>query len=414
MSELHLRISKSIFNSSFVSILNDNTHDIILLLGGGGSGKSYFSFQRAIIRCIQDKRKYLITRKSAVDLERSCWADVMSALDFFQIKDSVKINKSLKTINFPNGSQMLFMGLDDSQKVKSIPDITDIIVEECSEISLETFSQLKQRLRGSGQARNQIVLQCNPVSKTNWVYKHFFQEGCKEDNCLIHRSTYKDNRFLNQTTINALENYKNTNPYFYRVYCLGEWGSLSKQIFTNYEIQDLDLESLRAASYMLLVGLDFGYVNDPTTIICSLLDEENKTIYIYNEFYKTGLLNDEIANQLKLMGLEKSTIIADSAEQKSIEEIKRDGIRRIAPAHKGKDSVIQGIQKLQQYKIIVDSSCIYTIEELESYCWKKDRATDEYINQPIDEYNHCIDALRYSLQCVDSKAKLKTLPSNSL
>ena len=306
------------------------------------------------------------------------------------------------------------MGLDDEQKVKSIPSITDIIIEECSEINFDTFSQLKQRLRGRAQLRNQLILQCNPVSKSNWVYKHFFENGNKENNSLIHRSTYKDNRFLNQTTINAREDYKRTNPYFYRVYCLGEWGSLSKQIFTNYEIRELSLEELRRRGYQTLVGLDFGFVNDPTTIICSLLDEDSKTIYIFTEFYETGLLNNEIAEQLKLMGLEKSTIIADSAEQKSIEEIKREGIRRITPARKGKDSVIQGIQKLQQYKLIVDSSCAHTIEELESYCWKKDRATGEYINEPIDKNNHCIDALRYSLQCADTKAKLKTLPSNAL
>jgi phage terminase large subunit len=339
-------------------------------------------------------------------LERSCWADVLAALDFFHVKSMVKINKSLKQIDFPNGSQMLFMGLDDEQKVKSIPNITDIIIEECSEINLDTFSQLKQRLRGSGKLPNQMVLQCNPVSKANWVYKHFFENGNQEPNCLIDRSTYKDNKFLNETTIAALEGYKETNPYFYRVYCLGEWGSLSKQVFTNYRAEDLDIDTLRKQGYQHLVGLDFGFVNDPTAIICSLLDEENKRIYIYREFYKTGLTNDEIAAVLRSMGLEKSTIIADSAEQKSIEEIKRAGIRRIQPSVKGKDSINQGISKLQQYELIVDSSCFNTLEELENYSWQKDRATGEYINKPIDQFNHCIDALRYSLQCVEQGSKI--------
>ena len=199
------------------------------------------------------------------------------------------------------------------------------------------------------------------------MFKHFFAEGCKENNCLVHRSTYKDNKFLNSATIEALENYKTTNPYFYRIYCLGEWGSISKQVFTNYKVEELDLNELREKHLPQLVGLDFGYVNDPTAIICSLLDEENKIIYIYNEFYQTGLLNNEIANQLKIMGLEKSIIIADSAEQKSIEEIKREGIRRIQPAVKGKDSINQGIQRLQQYQLVVDSSCFNIIEELENY-----------------------------------------------
>ena len=163
-----------------------------------------------------------------------------------------------------------------------------------------------------------------------------------------------------------------------------------------------------------MVGLDFGYVVDATAIIVSLLDEENKKLYVINEYYKTGLLNDEIAEQLKRMGLSKSTIIADSAEQKSIEEIKRCGINRIKAATKGQGSINQGIQKLQQYEIIVDSSCVNTFEELENYCWKKDKQTGEYINTPIDAYNHCLDSLRYSLQCLDDRTRLKTISKNLL
>ena len=406
---MKIKVKKNVFNESFFPLLLDNEHSVILLIGGGGSGKSYFSFQRAVIRCLQDRRKYLITRFSATDLERSCWADVLNALEFFKIKDQCRINKTLKTIDFPNGSQMLFMGLDNEQKVKSIPGITDIIVEECSEIDLDTFSQLKQRLRGYGVLKNQIVLQTNPISKINWVYKHFFEDGCKEENCVIHHSTYKDNRFLNQTTIDALESYKDTNPYYYRVYCLGEWGSLNKQIFTNYRSEDLDLDELRKRGYELQVGVDFGYINDPSVIICSLLDEENKKIYVYTELYQTGLLNNEIAEKLKLMGLEKSLIIADSSEMKSIDEIKKLGIRRIKPATKGAGSVLQGIQKLQQYELIVDSSCVHTLEELEAYSWRKDKKTGEYFNEPVDKDNHCMDALRYSLQCLSAKNRVRTI-----
>lgn len=337
----------------------------------------------------------------------------MNALDFFQIKDFVTINKTLKTIDFPNGSQMLFMGLDDEQKVKSVPNITDIIVEECSEINFDTFSQLKQRMRGKGKLKNQIVLQCNPVSKVNWVFKHFYEDGCKESNCLLHHSTYKDNKFLNQKTIEALEDYKRTNPYYYRVYCLGEWGSLNKQIFSNYRMEKLDLEALFAQKFSLLCGMDFGYVNDASVILCSLLDEEHKRIYVYNEFYSTGMLNDALASQLKAMGLAKTTIIADNSEQKSIDEIKKLGVTRIKPAVKGAGSVLQGIQKLLGYEIIVDESCVHTYEELENYSWKRDKRSGEYINEPEDRNNHCIDSLRYSLQCVEQKARLKSLPSNT-
>lgn len=411
---MRLVIERSAFAPAFLPLLDDDEHDVILLLGGGGSGKSYFSYERAVIRCLQDSRKYLVLRNSATDLRRSSWEDVRSILSRFGVAANVQTNSTFLTIDYPNGSKMLFMGLDDPDKIKSIPDVTDIVVEEASEITLDKFSQCKQRLRGSGVLRNQIVLMTNPVSKANWVYRHFFERGCREPNCLVHRSTYRDNPFLNQSTIDALEAYRDTNPYYYRVYALGEWGSLSKQVFTNYAQEELDLEALRAKGLPHLVGLDFGFVNDPTALVDCLLDEEGKTLYVLRELYRPGLTNPEIAAAIKAMGLSKSAIAADSAEQKSIEEIRRCGVPRIKPASKGKGSVLQGIQRLQQFRIAVDPSCPNLLEELENYSWKKDRATGEYVNEPIDAYNHAIDALRYSLQCLDSRHQLKTLPRYTL
>lgn len=411
---MRLTIRRSAFNDSFYPLLEDNQHDTLLLIGGGASGKSYFSFQRALIRALQDKRKYLVVRKSATDLRRSCWEDLTNCLKQFRINSLCKINNTNMTVELPNGSSFLCSGLDDSEKIKSIPNITDAIIEEASEISLDDFSQIKMRLRGNGVLHNQVVLMTNPISKANWVYKHFFASGCKEPNCLIHQSTYKDNKFVNESTVKALESYKETNPMFYKVYCLGEFGSLSKQVLTNWTSQELDLNELRNRHLPHLVGMDFGFVNDETAIIESLLDEESKELYVIREFCQTGLLNTDIAAQLKKMGLQKSTIIADSAEQKSIEEIRKCGIPYIKASVKGQGSINQGIQQLQQYRIIVDSSCLFLLEELENYSYKKDKSTGEYINEPIDRYNHAIDALRYSLQCISRKSKLKSLPKYSL
>lgn len=411
---MRLTIRRSVFNDSFYPLLGDNEHDVILLVGGGGSGKSYFSFQRAVCRSIQDRRKYLVVRKSATDLRRSCWVDLKNTLAQFKITSLCKVNETNMTVRLPNDSEFLCMGIDDFEKVKSIPNITDVIIEEASEITFDDYSQLKMRLRGNGTLRNQIVLMTNPISKANWIYRFFFEGGCSESNCLVHQSTYKDNRFINETTVRTLEGYKDTNPMFYRVYCLGEFGSISKQVFTNYRSEELDIDELRKQNLQHLVGLDFGFVNDPTAIVDCLLDEPNSKLYVIREFYQTGLLNSEIAAQLKRMGLSKSTIIADSAEQKSIEEIKRAGISRIKPSVKGQGSVMQGIQKLQQYEIIVDSSCFNLLEELENYSYKKDKSTGEYVNEPIDAYNHAIDALRYSLQCVDARHPLRTLPKYTL
>ena len=410
---MQVNISRKVFNPHFLPLLGDE-HFVLLLLGGAASGKSYFSFQRAIYRCLLDKRKYIILRKHAVDVRRSCFEDVKTILSKWNLLPHVTINTSLMTITYPNGSVMLFSGCDDVEKLKSIPNITDAIFEEASEFSPTDFDGLKIRLRGKGRLKNQIVLQSNPVSKANWLYLRFFEKGCQEDDCLIDRSTYHDNPFCNDETIAALEQYRDTNPAYYTIYCLGEFGSLSRLVYTNWHTDDLDTSELMRQGYQLCVGLDWGYTADATAIAVMLADEKNKKLYVINEFYKTGMLNDAIAAQLKYMGLAKSLIIADSAEPKSIDELKRNGIRRIRPSAKGQGSINTGIAKLQEYEIIVDSHCENFVTELQNYSYKKDKATGEYVNEPEDRFNHLMDAARYGIQCVENTHQLKTLPRYTL
>ena len=222
---MNINVSRRIFAPAFLPLLLDNVHRVILLLGGGDSGKSYFSFQRAVYRALSEpNRKILIVRKSAVDVRRSCWEDLLRTLGQFKVRNLCTINQTTMEVRLSNGSRFLLMGLDDFEKVKSIPDINDILIEEASEITFDDYSQLLQRTRGKGQLLNQVVLMSNPVSKANWLFKHFFEDGCKEPSCVISRTTYKDNPFLNQETVDTLENYESTNPYYYRVYTLGEWG----------------------------------------------------------------------------------------------------------------------------------------------------------------------------------------------
>ena len=209
-----------------------------------------------------------------------------------------------------------------------------------------------------------------------------------------------------QSYIDALLLLEKTNPAYYKIYCLGEFGSLDKLVYNNWQEMDFDPDKIKG---QLICGLDFGYTNDPTAFTASLLVPEEQRIYVFKEWGGTGYLNDEIANNIKKLGFAKSSICADCAEVKSIEEIKRDGIRRIFPCVKGQGSVLQGIQKLQQYELIIHSSCKETIEELQNYCWKKDKQTNEYINEPVDMYNHYLDSLRYSLQCVDERTQLTTM-----
>jgi phage terminase large subunit len=236
----------------------------------------------------------------------------------------------------------------------------------------------------------------NPISKVNYVYRKWFsQDAHVGDDTLIVKTTYKDNRFLPEEYVKSLENKIHTNPTYYRIYALGEFCSLDKLVYNNWRIEAFE----PLTDGKLVVGLDFGFTNDPTAIVASVVKDND--IYVFKEYTGTGKTNQQIAEIITSMGFSKSVIIADSAEPKSVAEIKRCGIMRIRESVKGKDSIIHGIQRLQGYNIIVHPSCENIITELENYSWIKDKATGEYTNKPIDMFNHSLDALRYSLQALD-------------
>lgn len=399
---LDIRIDKNIFNKAYLPYVRNYEHRYEVYYGGGGSGKSHFIGQKLVIKALEDKRKILIIRKVMATQATSCWQLILDTLSKFQILIYCKVNKSNFTIELPNGSMFLFKGMDDSEKIKSIVGITDIWIEEATEVSEEEFLQLDLRLRA--KVKNlQLILSFNPISRANWCYSFWFVKQPK--NSIIIHTTYKDNRFLPQEYINSIEALKDTNPVYYKIYALGEFGSLDKLIYTRWSVEDFNKDEIKGEP---LCGLDFGFVNDNTAFIYSLLDEDNKTIYICQEWITKEKTNQQIANALVSLGFRKALIICDSAEPKSIEELRQAGVVRARESVKGKDSIIHGIQKLQQYKIIVRPECKETITELENYSWEKDKKSGEYINKPQDKFNHCLDALRYSLQCVKNH-KLKTM-----
>ena len=401
-------IYPEIFNDAFLPYLTDYQHRFEIYYGGAGSGKSVFITQKILVKALSQKRKVLIMRKVGSTLKDSCWQLVLDTLSQFHVLTLCNINKSVQTIELPNGSIFLFKGMDDSEKIKSIAGITDIWAEEATEFTEEDIEQLNLRLRAKTDGL-QMYFSFNPVSKANWVYRRWFRDGAIiHDDTVIHRSTYRDNRFLPDAYIETIEKMSQTNPTYYRIYALGEFASLDKLVFNGWRIGRIE----DTHDWSLLCGLDFGFTNDPTAFVVSFL--KDNTLYVAREYVKTGLLNDQIAKVITELGFSKSTIIADSAEVKSIEELRRAGLYRIYPAAKGQGSILQGIQKLQQYDIIVDPCCEHVITELQNYAWKKDRQSGEYINEPIDEFNHCIDALRYSLQCVDRYKKLTTVSKSIL
>ena len=410
MARIVLNIKKALFNEVYYPHLLDYSNRYEVYYGGAGSGKSVFICQKLLVKACRSKRKVLIIRKFGTTLKDSVFQLVVDMLKKWQIYDSCKINLSTYTITLPNGSVFLFKGMDDSEKIKSITDITDIWCEEATELSEDEYTQLDLRLRAMA-GDLQLIVSFNPVSKVNWVFKRWFADGKKEyPDTMILKTTYKDNRFLPESYTKALEDKINTNPNYYKIYALGEFITLDKLIFYNWKREEFKHEEIKGS---LLIGLDFGFINDISALVASILDEENKKIYIFKEWGATGKTNDELAKIISALGFGKSVIVADAAEKKSIEEIKRQGITRIRACDKGPDSIVHGIQKLQQYEIVVHPDCEGIITEFENYAWQKDKKTGEYINKPIDDFNHYIDALRYSLQCVKNN-KVKTMSKSAL
>ena len=397
-----LNIDKKVFNDVYFPHLLDYNRRYEVYYGGAGSGKSVFVCQKLLVKACNSKRKILVIRKYGTTLKDSVFQLFKDTLKKWGLYRYCKVNLSSYTITLPNDSIILFKGLDDSEKIKSITDITDIWIEEATELSDDDFTQLDLRLRASVEYL-QLICSFNPVSKVNWVYRKWFEDGAVYQNTMILHTTYKHNKFLPKEYIEALKEKEKTNYTYYKIYALGEFCTLDKLIFTNWKEEEFEHTRIKGT---LLVGLDFGFINDTSALVASIIDEDAKKIYIFNEWGDVGKTNQELAEIIKGLGFAKSIIIADSAEQKSIEEIKRAGVIKIRKSTKGKDSVIHGIQKLQNYTIIVHPKCRGIITEFENYSWKKDKASGLYINEPVDMFNHYIDALRYSLQCV--KAKLKS------
>lgn len=358
-----------------------------------------------LLKSMNARRKVLVIRKVGATLRDSVFQLALDLLSEAGLLKGCEISRADMRIALPNGSLFLFKGLDDREKIKSITGITDMVLEEATELSEDDFTQLRLRLRPQ-DAHPQIYMMFNPVSKANWVYGYFFAHD-PPDGTQIIQTTYRDNRFLPTEYGAMLEDMQRRNPAYYRIYALGEFATLDKLVYPIVEKRLISAEETDGMKFW--AGLDFGYVNDPSAIVWGYYDAESRTIWVTGEYVKTGMLNDEIASTVQSLGLQKEIIVADSAEPKSIEELKRAGIHRIRASKKGPDSVTHGVQWIGQCRLIVDERCPHTIEETENYTWKKDKKTGEYINEPEDAYNHCLDAMRYGLQSVAGMDRLRTM-----
>lgn len=386
-----------VFNKHIYDRLRDYETFTEVHYGGASSGKSHGVIQKVVFKACQAwafPRKVLFLRKVGATVYDSIFEDVKQCLEVWGLLDSCKVNNSAYRIELPNGAQFIFKGLDNPEKIKSIKGISDVVMEEASEFTLDDYTQLTLRLRDRKHKQKQIYLMFNPVSKVNWVYAAFFLKQPK--NTVVYQTTYKDNRFLDQVTRENIEELANRNEAYYKIYALGQFATLDKLVFPKYEKGLLNKERLSGLpSYF---GLDYGFINDPSAFVHVKIDDVNRKLYVVEEYVRKNLTNDKIAEAIAELGYAKEEIRADSAEKKSNQELRNLGIRRVIDALKGPGSVMQGIQYILQYDLVVDERCVKTIEELENYTWKKDRQTNEYINEPVDSYNHCLDAIRYAIQ----------------
>lgn len=413
MAQINLNLKKSLFNDVYYPLLLDYSKRYEIYYGGAGSGKSVHIAMKLIIKACNSKRKVLIVRKYATTLKDSVFQLIIDTLKKWKIYSYCKINLSTYTITLPNQSIFLFKGMDDSEKIKSITDITDIWCEEATELTLDEYTQLDLRLRALTD-NLQLFCSFNPVSKENFVFKKWFDIKAKYDvaNTMILKTTYKDNKFLPQSYIDALEEKINSNPQYYKVYALGEFATLEGLVITNWKIQTFDAMSLAASGLEHRAGVDLGYI-DKSAIIDTLYDREHKTIYVFNEFYKSGCQLSELATAIKDMNLTKTKLYVDSAEPRSIQFFKNEGINAY-PSLKGKDSVRGGLMFLQDNLIIVHPSCKSLIMELENFCYIRSKQTGQLTEDTTHEWSHAIDALRYGYSDIYTNKKLKTLDKSIL
>lgn len=412
MSSVKVEIDKSVFNKAYLPHL-ENMARTQIFFGGSGSGKSVFLAQRCVMD-VMAGRNYLITRQVGRTIRGSVYTEILRVINQWGLQELFTFNKSDMLITCENGYQIIFAGLDDVEKIKSLVPLkgalTDIWVEEATETERATVKQLYKRQRGgTDQVPKRLTLSFNPILQSHWIYEEYFNKANLSDKQTEYRANdlsilktwFVHNRFLTEDDIADLEN--ETDEYYRNVYTFGNWGVLGNVIFTNWRVEDLS--SMQAHFTERRNGLDFGFSSDPAVLHRSHYDKKHKTIYVFDEFYETGLTNDILAKEL-IAKVGDDYVTCDSAEPKSIQELRNHGVNA-QPASKGKDSVLHGIQWLQQQTIIVDSKCINARNELQQYKWKEDK-NGVAMRQPVDRNNHWIDATRYAYEddMVDNKVSV--------
>lgn len=346
----------------------------------------------------------LVIRKTYRTLKDSCFTELKWAIHRLGVDAWWKVTESpLEMTYLPTGQKIYFRGLDDPLKVTSITVDVGVLcwmwIEEAYEIMSEgDFDMLDESIRGECPPGlfKQITLTFNPWNGRHWIKKRFFDKP--DDDVLAITTNYLCNEWLDDADKKVFEKMKVNNPRRYRVAGLGDWGIVEGLIYEKFEEKPFNIDEIRSLpGIRSAFGLDFGYTNDPTALWCGLIDTGEGILYVFDEMYQRGLSNKAIYQNIAAMGYAKEKIIADSAEPKSIDELRDLGLYHISGARKGRDSINNGIQYIQDFKIIVHPRCVNFLTEINNYTWDVDKFGKK-INKPIDDFNHLMDAMRYGLE----------------
>lgn len=387
----------SIINPKFYPLLFDDS-SYLVLRGGAGSGKSELAAAKIFFRILADynkpfKHRFLALKKTLPYARRTVFPLLKDYVDRWGLQKICHVNNTQMTFTFENGSDIWVMGLDDAEKVKSITGVTSIWMEEATEFSVEDFQQLDLRMRGKIDTYYQILLTFNPISALNWVYKEFFENprpGTK-----THFSTYKDNLFLDDKYKDKLEDLVNRDYMKYKVYCLGEWGSLENVIYKKWE----KVPAFPGDCDDLALGLDFGYTH-PAALVQLGVDRKEGKLFVKELLHREGMTTSRLIEVMdKLITpdslfTKRTPIYCDNSRPEAIAQLREAGYNALAVA-KGKNTVKEGIDLVKQYKLRITQDSFNVIKEIGEYKWKEDKDGNVY-EEPVKINDDAMDAMRYA------------------
>lgn len=425
-------------NKHFMDFIADWSHKFYFLVGGYGSSKSYNIAFKVIKKCLEEKRKVLVIREVYETIRESCFSLFEELAEDLHLTDDkhgqpvMKFVQSPMKIRFKNGSQIIFKGMDKPAKLKSINGVTIIWIEEASELKYAGYKELLGRARHPSLSIH-FILSENPVDKSNWTYKQFFKDEendrfvmdderlyheriIKTKNTYYHHSTVDDNHFLPQSYIEQLDDIKAYDPDLYRVARLGHFGINGTRVLPQFEVAKSHLDVMAQVASIpnkfKFNGMDFGFETSYNALIRMAVDDREKILYIYWEYYKNKMTDDKTAAELKELGMDNVQIIADNAEPKAITFYQQSGFK-MRKCRKWAGSRLENTRKVKRFhKIVCSPMCVNTLKELKTLTYQVDPKTGDLIYDQFNIDPHTFSAIWYGLDMY-TVANVKEVPRNS-